>query len=238
MNKQIYNTLMLPICVALVFIALVGQAQISREGVPPSFSVEGLSGPIPVITLEPLSRDVIATIDDNLLDSPGPYRIGKTLPVNVTCDHAGLWEELPNGGEVWRLKIQSPGALAVSLYFDQFSLPAGGELYAYNETKTQVIGAFTDFNNDPSGLFAMEIIQGESVTLEYYQPESISLLPVISISDMAYIFRGVSFETFPGSDRGGSDWCMINVNCPEGDDWQYEKRGVVRQYMILPDSYG
>ncbi|HNS47404.1 MAG TPA: PKD domain-containing protein [Bacteroidales bacterium] len=237
MNKQIYNTLMLFISIASLFTALTVQAQISREGVPPSFSVEGLSGIVPVITLDPLPQDVIATIDDNLRTSPGPYRIGKTIPVNVTCDNAGLWEDLAKGGKVWRLKLQSEGALAVSLYFDQFILPAGGELYAYNEMKTQVIGAFTDFNNDPSGLFSTEIIQGESVTLEYFQPENVSLQPVISISDMAYIFRGVSFETFPGNERGGSDWCMINVNCPEGDNWQYEKRGVVRQYMILPDSY-
>ncbi|MBP6978904.1 MAG: PKD domain-containing protein, partial [Lentimicrobiaceae bacterium] len=132
---------------------------------------------------------------------------------------------------------QSPGALAVSLYFDQFNLPAGGELYAYNETKTQVIGAFTDFNNDPSGLFATEIIQGESVTIEYYQPETVASSPVISISDLAYIFRGVFFEMVQGNGRDQSQWCMININCEEGDDWQLEKKGIVRQYMYLPDGW-
>ncbi|HNS18811.1 MAG TPA: hypothetical protein PKI34_13455, partial [Bacteroidales bacterium] len=212
-------------------------AQISREGVPVSFSMEGLSDAIPVITLETLPPDVVARVDDHLQNGPGPYRIGKTLPVNVTCDHAGLWEELPDGGKLWRLKIQSSGALAVSLYFDRFYLPAGGELYAYNEMRTQVIGAFTDFNNDPSGLFAMEIIQGESVTLEYSQPATVVQPPVISISDMAHIFRGVHFETVTGNDRDQSSWCMINVNCVEGEDWQLEKRGIVRQYMFLPGGW-
>lgn len=237
MNKQIYNTLKLLIAFGSLFLITLSQAQISREGVPPSFSLEGLSSEVPVLTLQPLAPEVITTLDDNLKGGPGPYRIGKTLPVGVTCDHAGLWEDLADGGSVWRLKIQSAGALAVSLYFDHFFLPEGSELYAYNETKTQVIGAFTDFNNDPSGLFSMEIIQGESVTLEYFQPASVTLQPIISISDMAYIARGVSFEMVPGSGRDQSEWCMINVSCPEGDDWQQEKRGVVRQYMILPDSY-
>jgi PKD repeat protein len=30
---------------------------------------------------------------------------------------------------------------------------------------------------------------------------------------------------------------MININCPEGDNWQVEKKGVVRQYMILPEGW-
>ncbi|MDD5507418.1 MAG: PKD domain-containing protein [Bacteroidales bacterium] len=237
MNRLNINFLRIYIGIAALFLTSLSQAQISREGVPPSFSLEGLSSEVPVITLEPLSPDVIATLDDNLKDGPGPYRIGKTLPVGVTCDNAGLWEDMADGASVWRLKIQAPGALAVSLYFDHFFLPEGGELYAYNDMKNQVIGAFTDFNNDPTGLFSMEIIQGESVTLEYFQPALTALQPIISISDMAYIVRGVSFETVPGSGRDQSEWCMINVNCPEGDNWQEEKRGVVRQYMILPDGW-
>jgi PKD repeat protein len=237
MNKLNINTLKFCIGIASLFFISLSQAQISREGVPPSFSLEGLSSEVPVITLQPLAPEVIATLDDNLKDGPGPYRIGKTLPVGVTCDNAGLWEDMADGASVWRLKIQSPGALAVSLYFDHFFLPEGGELYAYNEMKTQVIGAFTDFNNDPTGLFSMEIIQGESVTLEYSQPASVTLQPIISISDMAYIVRGVFFETVPGSGRDQSEWCMININCPEGDDWQEQKRGAVRQYMILPDGW-
>jgi PKD repeat protein len=104
--------------------------------------------------------------------------------------------------------------------------------------KTQVIGAFTGFNNDENGLFATEMIQGESVTLEYYQPNDNNGQPVISISDIAYIFRGVSFSMTDNSQtRGGAAWCMINVNCPEGDDWQAEKKGVVREYLILPEGW-
>lgn len=220
------------------FVSLLTHAQISREGIPPSFTVEGLSSTIQVVDIQPIGEDVIQSLDENLLTSPGPYRIGKTIPVGLTSDNAGTWEDLGSLGKVWRLTLRSEGAIAVSLYFDNFNLPAGGELYEYNASKTQVIGAFTDFNNDPSGLFATEIIEGESVTLEYYQPASVTSLPVISISNLAYIVRGVSFDMLYGKEgERGSAWCMINVNCPEGDDWQDEKRGVVRQYMILPGGY-
>ena len=237
LKEQVYEPLRIYIILVLLVCASVLRAQISQEGVPLSFSMEGLSSDVPVLILEPLSQEVMATVDDPLQQRPGPYRIGKTLRVNVTCDQTGLWETLPDGGKVWRLTIASPGALAVSLYFDQFILPAGGELFAYNEQKNQTIGAFTDFNNDPSGLFAMEIIQGESVTLEYNQPTTVTQPPVISISDMAYIFRGVHFETVIDDTRDQSSWCMINVNCTEGEDWQLEKRGIVRQYMFLPGGW-
>jgi len=221
-------------------ITLVTQsfAQISCEGVPPSFSEEGLTERVEFVDLVPLSRDMINQIDDNLETSPGPYRIGKTIPVNLSIETAGTWSDLALGGKVWRLTLHSKNALALSLYFDQFWLPGGGELYVYNEMRNQVIGAFTDLNNDESGLFATEIIQGETLTIEYYQPEEVTETAIISISDMAYVIRGVSFtiEEDPDS-RGGSLWCMINVNCEEGDNWQEEKRGVVRQYMILPGGW-
>ncbi len=208
--------------------------QISREGVPPSFSAPGITGDFQVIELPPLSRDIISHLDDNLAKGPGPYRIGKTIPVNVSIENAGTWTDLPYGGRIWRLGLKSTGALALSLYYNHFQLPEGGELYIYTQDKMQVIGAFTSFNNDPSGLFATEIIKGDELTLEYFQPEEVTGRPVISISDMAYIVRGVSFEMMNGPQgRDQSWWCMINVNCEEGDDWQSEKKGVVREYLIL-----
>jgi PKD repeat protein len=226
------------IIVTVLFLADLSFAQISREGVPPSFSAPGISDDYQVIELPSVSQDIMDHLDDNLANGPGPYRIGKMVPVNASIDDAGTWTDLPYGGKIWRLELRSPGALALSLYYDHFWLPKGGELYLYNEGKTQVIGAFTDFNNDDSGLFATEIIQGESLTLEYYQPEENTGQPVISISDMAYIVRGVIFSMVNNPDvRDQSWWCMINVNCPEGDNWQYEKKGVVREYLVLPQGW-
>jgi len=222
----------------VTIIASQSYAQISCEGVPPSFSEEDLTENVESVELAPLNRDFINRIDENLETSPGPYRIGKTIPVGLSIQTAGTWSDLAYGGKIWRLTLHSDDALALSLYFDNFWLPRGGELYVYNETRTQVIGAFSDLNNDESGLFATEIIQGETLTIEYYQPESVTENAIISISEMAYIIRGVSFETVEDDDsRGASLWCMININCEEGDDWQDEKRGVVRQYMILPGGW-
>ncbi len=233
------NSLLLSLFISFLLLGnIFVTAQISREGMPPSFSTVDITHDFQQVAFSPLGMDVINQADDNLANSPGPYRIGHTMPVNLSIEDAGTWTDLPSGGRIWRLTLSSEDAIALSLYYDDFWLPVGGELYLYNEMKTQVIGAFTDLNNDKSGQFSTEIIEGESVTLEYYEPDGVTENPIIHISDMAYLFRGVSFTLMEEpEDRGGSLWCMINVNCPEGDNWQMDKKGVVRQYMILPAGW-
>jgi PKD repeat protein len=177
----------------------------------------------------------MAAIEAEDLANPSPYRVAVSVPVNLSMENAGQWTELPDGGKIWTLSIEVEGAQALGVYYDNFWLPYGGELYLYNEDKTQILGAYTDENNNPECVFANQLVQGDIVTLEYYQPESQIIEPIISISDVAYNYRGFQFEVDPN--RGGSLWCMINVNCPEGDDWQDEKRGVVKQYMKIGWGY-
>ncbi|MEN8226193.1 MAG: trypsin-like peptidase domain-containing protein, partial [Bacteroidota bacterium] len=163
------------------------------------------------------------------------YRVGVAVPINLNIDNSGYWTDLPDGGKIWRLSIKVEGAEALGVYYNSFWLPYGGELYLYNEEKTHLIGAYTEENNSPDCVFANRLVEGDVVILEYYQPAEQSIEPLISISEVAYNYRGVQFESSP--ERGGSVWCMINVNCPEGDNWQDEKKGVVKQYMKIGFSY-
>ena len=180
------------------------------------------------------SPDMTVIEAEDLAD-PNPYRVAVSVPVNLSIDNAGTWTELPEGGKIWTLSIKVEGAQALGVYYDNFWLPYGGELYLYNADKTQILGAYTEENNNPECVFANQLVQGDVVTLEYYQPEDQIIEPIISISNVAYNYRGFNFQFDP--DRGGSLWCMINVNCPEGDNWQDEKRGVVKQYMKIGFYY-
>lgn len=177
----------------------------------------------------------MAVIEAEDLADPYPYRAGVAVPVNLSMENAGEWTELPDGGRIWSLSLKVEGAQALGVYYDNFWLPYGGELYLYNADKSQVIGAYTEENNNADCVFANQLVQGEVVTLEYYQPEEQSIDPIISISEVAYNYRGFYYHSDP--ERGGSLWCMININCPEGDDWQDEKRGVVKQYMKIGFGY-
>ncbi|MDR3134012.1 MAG: choice-of-anchor J domain-containing protein [Prevotellaceae bacterium] len=70
--------------------------------------------------------------------------------------------------------------------------------------------------------------------------------PVISISGVAYVYNnaliGVAKDFYdhpmiPG-DEGSADACMININCPEGGDWQNQKKGVAATLQYIgTDGY-
>ena len=162
---------------------------------------------------------------------PSPYRFGVVLPVDVSPDHSGNWTTLPDGNQIWRVTVSAPGALAVSAYFDRFSIPDGGKLFIYNSDRSQVIGAFTSLNNSKSGLFATELISGEEMTLEYVKPAGNNQFPRLHLNEITYAYRGVGFLNNNGSDRGITGTCEVNVNCPEGIEWQDQKRGVMRIHL-------
>ncbi len=229
--KKLFTMMMVLFALSLT-LTLSLQAQRSVPGLPQSTLYEDLPAKVEFREFEAPDMTKIEAED---LKNPSPYRAGVAVPVNLSIDNAGEWTDLPDGGKIWRLSLKVDGALGLGVYYDNFWLPYGGELYLYNEDKSMVIGAYTEKNNNPECVFATQLTHGDMVTLEYYQPAEQSIEPLISISEVSYTYRGVYFEDAPDNK---SVWCMININCsPEGDEWQDEKRGVVKQYMKIGFGY-
>lgn len=154
-----------------------------------------------------------------------PHRFAKLIPVDLNPENSGSWEDLENGDRIWRLGLLAENAEALCLYFDNFYLPKGYKLFLYDVNKKQVKGAFTSKNNHESRLFATELISGEYLNIELYQPKETTENLLLNISDVAYAYKNENGIT----GFGGSDPCEVNVNCsPEGDNWQDNKRSVVR----------
>ena len=86
------------------------------------------------IRLPPLSNDdlmVAAAISDAV--NPGPSRFAEAVEVNASVD-SGEWTIINNGTvKEWRLEISSPGAITISLLFEQFHIPAMGEFYVISQ---------------------------------------------------------------------------------------------------------
>jgi hypothetical protein len=159
---------------------------------------------------------------------PSPYRFAVILPVDIAPESSGKWEQVPDGGQIWRVSVTVPGAKALAAYFDKFVLPDGGKVFLYNPSKTQVIGAFTSQNNVTSGYFATELIAGDRFILEYYQPSGIRVFPAIHMYSIDYAYRGVEFLDVQNDEDNPSGACEVNVKCPEGDDWPWQARGIIR----------
>jgi len=234
--NHIRFTIVLITTMALFGISL--HAQISEGGIPLSFTMNNLAAQFDQKEFAQPDLVQIALEDQLNAESkyPGPERMAYSVPVNLNIKTAGSWESLADGSQIWRLKITVHGALALGVYYSNFYIPEGSRLFLYNEDKTQVIGAFTSQNNSETGLFATEFIQGDAVTLEYYEPAGTNEEAIISISEVAYAYRFINFSN-DGLERDQSWPCMINVACPEGNGWGNQIKGIARLSIKIGWSY-
>ena len=72
-----------------------------------------------------------------------PTSKGYGFDVSYSLENSGTWEELIDGGKLWRLKIKSQDACSINLIYDKFCLPEGANFFIYNNDKSMVIGTFT-----------------------------------------------------------------------------------------------
>lgn len=204
-------------------------AQPSIGGQPESFKYSGLSANFDSKYITKPDLEQLVFLDEMDSKSGNPYRIAVNIPVSMNMTSSGTWTELPDySGRIWRLNIFSPDAKALIVYYNQFYLPAGTRLFLYNDNQKQVLGAYTELNNPESVLFANEMIGGESVTLEYFEPAGTIDEPIIEIGEIGYVYRSeVALNPdIPSYTASGS--CEVNINCQEGNNWQDEKNGVCR----------
>jgi len=200
-------------------------AQISQGGLPKTFSYSMGPDEQGLLTLDPPALDILRKEDDQ---SPVPYRFAINLPVDLDIISSGIRTTTPDGSSVWRLTLKAAGALALTLYFDDFEIPEGGSFFIYNPARTKLLGAYTFRNNEPQRSFATELIPGDQLTMEYDFPYPDKAMPRLHLSEIAYAYRGVRDPNKNTDDFGQAGKCEVNVNCSEGDNWQLQKKGVAR----------
>jgi len=202
-------------------------AQLSEGGTPVSFHKKGLETTIPFTQMPGVDVQALMAEDEiNNAQKVGPYRFGAELPVNISMSNSGLWEDLKGAG-LWREGLRSEGALSMSLIFDNFYLPEGAKLFVYSEDKSQVLGAFTQKNNQAGGYFATSLIAGDAIILEYYEPANVRGQGHFTITTVVHAYRDV-MNLLNKSTTASSGACNINVACSLGNGWQNEINAVTR----------
>ncbi|MBK6912028.1 MAG: trypsin-like peptidase domain-containing protein [bacterium] len=208
----------------------LGYAQISAGGTPPS-EQWAVSANVPTVNMVYQDHQALLA-EDETAGKDVPLRFAAEIPVNLNLNNSGMWETLPNGDRLWRVRIASANANTIGLVYDEWFIPKGGQLFIYNDDRSQVIGAFTTFNNWEDGTNITQPVKGSAVTLEYLEPAVTSGQSALSIMTVCHGYRDVfsrprdrALDAF-----GSSGSCNNNINCPEGANWQDEKRGVA---MIL-----
>jgi lysyl endopeptidase len=219
------------IALMMLLVPIASSAQISQGGTPYSFSntIQFLNKSAATVTIQNPDLAVLAA-EDAIVDPRQAYRVGVNLPVNLNVNNSGIWQPLQNGGRLWRLVIHSDEAMALGLYYNNFYVPNGGQVFIYNETKDHVIGSFTAANNIQDQIRSTQMIEGETITIEYYESPGTIGLPAIEIREVVYFYRGVEdFVNGFAYERDGvakyglekAESCEIDVACtPESNGWQ------------------
>lgn len=242
----------------LLLISIASVAQISEEGSPPSFKFQTStlkSSKVVKPFIAQIDFDVEALKqEDNLALTMGkPLRVSSIIPVRLDMNECGEWTTLPDGQTIWQLEIHAPGAIATSLLYEKFVIPEGDQLYIYSKTHKHLLGAYTYKTNRLKKEFATEFLAGDQFILEYVpaktpeivqktQSSQAQLINAIKpesglksanaekaeivISGIQYGYNHIRVQESDG--LGASGECHVDINCPEGADWQDQKKGVYK----------
>lgn len=197
-------------------------AQLRVPGVPASKQYHLKEKIVPVVIpfQQPQKQVQQAT------NQPQPLVAGYTIKLSDSLLSKGSWEQLPSGIYVWRLALQLDKAQALNLYFKDFQLNTRDRLYIYNANQTKILGAFSRLNNGP--FLATSYVGGDEIVIELDAPQKYNTLP-FKLELLGNV-KAVKNELYNGF--GGAESCEIPINCPEGDNYQEQKRGVARILLL------
>ena len=208
-----YGTMMLMACAHSV------SAQFSIGGTPKGFSPK-VNQSIEIAKMPTFDVDAMLLEDETLnIKGNGPYRFGKNFDVNLNPNNSGSWFTYPNGDRLWQLQISSTDAYSINLQFSYYQLPPDAEMFVYNHNRTMVIGAFTHLNNQDDHLFATDLVQGDQIIVEYFEPKHVSGMGSFNISTVTHAYRNIFSEDFTKG-FGTSGSCQNNVACPLASGWE------------------
>jgi hypothetical protein len=172
------------------------------------------------------------------------------MALNLSIEDAGTWETLPDGGTLWRLRVNSLNAHFLSYKFSKFVLPEGAELYFVSVYKDFQVGPFTHRHNQATGRFGSPVISGDAAVIELYLPEG-SCRVALTLESVSHGYQNaLGMGGFPYRQNEGAlakqlsmfrpvsgvnakpdkFACQRDINCPEGADFQDVKRAVAEGY--------
>jgi len=235
-------------CTLSILSLIPCRAQLSQGGLPSSFSLEEEIMPANIYHYTLPVQKPGGEFSNNF---NSPYMVASGVSTDIGYPQSGTFHYLQDGSRIWTAKAELPGAKAIGLYYDRFSLPEGVEFYLVNKNRKHILGAYTAANNEASGFFASEALQGETATLELDIPAGTPLDKIdLHINSIAAYFASVDYlsvynnnkikptDTDPFDLEGSSSTCEINAICPEGSDYPIQRKATLQTLIPVRNSEG
>jgi hypothetical protein len=156
-----------------------------------------------------------------------PFRFGYKMDVDYTLSD-GRWETR-NDRQIWSLRISSPGAYSLNFSFSELILSPGAELYIFNPDGLMVYGPVTAEQNPAKGRFSTDVIAGDEVVIQLFEPAASKEKSLLRISKVIHGY----INTFPFSTGLRTLNCHNEVACYP--NWEDQSDGVAR--ILINNAY-
>jgi hypothetical protein len=207
------------------------QAQIAASHSP--FAMNKYT-PTQIIT--PPNMEMIKAQDIERDKNGQYYRIGVATNTDINPLNSGLWTTMNNGDRLWQIRIQSPGAEALSFIFSNFKLYDNASFWVQDKNGNYLYRTLTQKDVLEHYQQHVELCFGDEMVLNLLEPYG-TRPSELQLEQVMYDYRSTGNPNIQKINE--SDACEVNVNCsPEGDDWQQEKRGIARVLVVDPAGQG
>ncbi len=147
-----------------------------------------------------------------------PLQVGIPVSFNLDLHKLGNLTFLKDGKVVWQFGFEAPSFKWLSFEFENFKIPEGSKFFIYKDEK----------------LFRELEVKGEEIFIIPPFPSNKCILEIdfdkkIDPFDLKLSTIVLGFKEFLASSSSGD--CQVDINCPEGAEWQKEKKSVAVVYF-------
>ncbi|RMH15113.1 MAG: hypothetical protein D6696_21545 [Acidobacteria bacterium] len=207
-------------------LALAGAAE-GRHGPPPKSFDEARALPLEtfeVMTLPAVDAERLKA-EDAARSTPGPLRYAVPEKVDVSPATHGIWEYLPDGGQLWRYRVYAPGATDLNFGFTTYELPPGATLHLISEDEPSYYeGPYDEHDNKSHRQLWTPPVPGSRAVIELFVPDDAAFAPELVLGQVGAGYRDL-FKRQPQLKQGP---CNVDVVCPQGDPFRDQIRSVAR----------
>ena len=194
---------------------------------------------LPLNELATFDHDALWAEDTELEKRGGRTNVGRLVDLHLNEQTAGVWTSFDNGDRLWQYRFRSANALGVCMYFEDLYIPQGAVMFMYSMDRKTAVGPFTIDDCNAHGRFMMGEVLGDEAIVEYYEPAGVISTPRIGMQAVGHMYRYVyDYSMYADQDRGGSEICEVDVNCPEGAEWINQRDAVVRLLIVDGGAQG